>query len=324
MNIRKLQHLLAVVENRSFRKAAEAVHLSQPALSRSLKSLEEELGIPLLDRAYGRLEPTPYRQPIVDHIRRIAAEDRALKESVRRIKGLEEGEIRVGFGPFAAATALCPVIRDVVARYPRLRVRIEIANSGLLLELLKKDRLDIVVGDSRYLLDPEGVTIVRLSQQTIAIVVNRDHELARRKGRLTLAELKGRSTGAPTLPDEMMQIFRAHGLDDFPTVTCDDMRVLVELAETTPMIALLPELVIDELKGNHRLAVLSVAAPFSRQTCPCVMYASNRTLGLAGSLLTELVRQWFGAAGADAPAETSGRRGESPGRQAKPSRRSAQ
>ena len=61
----------------------------------------------------------------------------------------------------------------------------------------------------------------------------------------------------------MMQIFRAHDLDDFPTVTCDDMRVLVELAETTQMIALLPQLVIDELKGNHRLAVLSVAAPFS-------------------------------------------------------------
>lgn len=294
MNLRKFSHFLAVVENGSFRKASEAVHLSQPALSRSLKSLEDELGIPLLDRAYGRIVPTAYSQPIVDHIRRMTAEDRALKDSVRRIKGLEEGEIRIGFGPFAAATALPSVMREMVSRYPKLRLSVEIANSGLLLELLKQDRLDLVVGDSRYSVDLGEVSVIQMSKQQIAVVASRSHELARRAGQLTLADLKDRSTGAPTLPPDLLQSFKGHGLVDFPTLTCDDMRVLAELAENTQLIALVPQLVVDELAGRNTLAVLRVSTPFDRYAYPCIMHTRGRTLGPAATLAIELVSEWFG------------------------------
>ncbi len=294
MNLRKFAHFLAVVENRSFRKASEAVHLSQPALSRSLKSLEDELGIQLFDRAYGRLVPTAYSQPVIDHIRRMTAEDRALKDSVRRIKSLEEGEIRIGFGPFAAATVLPSVMRDMVSRYPKLRLRIEIANSGLLLELLHQDRLDLVVGDSRYSTDLGGVNVIQMSKQEIAIVTSRNHELARRAGRLTLADMHGRSTGAPTLPPELVRSFRDHGLVDFPTLTCDDMRVLAELAENTQLIALVPQLVVDELAARNTLAVLRVSTPFDRYAYPCIMHTLGRTLGPAATLAVDLVSAWFG------------------------------
>lgn len=299
MNLRKFSHFLAVVESRSFRKASEAVHLSQPALSRSLKSLEDELGIPLLDRAYGRIVPTAYSQPIVDHIRRMTAEARALEESVRRIKGLEEGEIGIGFGPFAAATALAPVMRDLVARYPKLRVRIEVANSGLLLELLRQDRLDLVVGDSRYLIDPENVTAIKLPKQLIAVVAGRGNELVRRSGKLTWADLKGRSTGAPTLPSELLRLIKDQGLPDFPTVTCDDMRVLLELAENTELIALVPQLVVDERAGQSALVALRMPMPFDRYAYPCIMHTRGRTLGPAATLLTQLVSERFGAARAN-------------------------
>ena len=294
MNLRKFAHFLAVVENRSFRKASEVVHLSQPALSRSLKSLEDELGIQLLDRAYGHLVPTAYSQPIIDHMRRLTAEDRALKDSVRRIKGLEEGEIRIGFGPFAAATALPSVMRDMVSRYPRLRLRIEIANSGLLLELLKQDRLDLVVGDSRYSADLSEVSVIQLSKQKIAFVACRNHELALRGGRLALSDLKDRSTGAPTLPPELLRSFKGHGLVDFPTLTCDDMRVLGDLAENTQLIAMVPQLVVDELAGRISLAVLHVSTPFDRYAYPCMMHTRGRTLGPAATLAIELVSAWFG------------------------------
>lgn len=293
MNLRKLSHFLAVVESGSFRKAAEAVHLSQPALSRSLKSLEEELGIPLFDRSYGRIVPTISSQPIVDHIRRMTAEDRALKDSVRRIKGLEEGEIRIGFGPFAAATAMTSVMRDLISRYPKLRVNIEIANAGQLLELLKQERLDLIVGDSRYSADLSEVAVIELSKQEIAVVANSQHVLAQHPGPLTLADLQGRATGAPMLPPELLQSFKGHGLVDFPTLTCDDMRVLVELAENTQLIALVPQLVVDALAGRNTLTVLNVSTPFDRYAYPCIMHTRGRTLGPAATLVSELVRQWF-------------------------------
>ncbi|MEG0150184.1 MAG: LysR family transcriptional regulator [Comamonas sp.] len=295
MNLRKLSHFLAVVESGSFRKAAEAVHLSQPALSRSLKSLEEELGIPLFDRSYGRIVPTISSQPIVEHIRRMTAEDRALKDSVRRIKGLEEGEIRIGFGPFAAATAMTSVMRDLVTRYPKLRVNIEIANAGLLLELLKQERLDLIVGDSRYSADLSEVSVIELAKQEIAVVANPQHALMRHAGPLTLADLQDYATGAPTLPPELLQSFKGHGLVDFPTLTCDDMRVLAELAENTQLIALVPQLVVDALAGRNTLTVLNVSTPFDRYAYPCIMHVRGRTLGPAATLVSDLVQQWFSA-----------------------------
>lgn len=298
MNLRKFAHFLAVVENRSFRKASEAVHLSQPALSRSLQSLEEELGIALLDRTYGRIVPTSFSKPIVDHIRRMMAEARALQESVRRIKGLEEGEIGIGFGPFAAATVLGPVMRELVSHYPKLRVRIEVANSGLLLELLRQDRLDLVVGDSRNLTEPENVAIIKFPKQLIAMVASRDNELAKRRGRLSLANLKGCSTGAPTLPGELLHRIRGQGLPEFPSVTCDDMRVLLDLAENTQLVALVPQLVVEDLDDRDALVALHMPMPFDRYAYTSIMHTRGRTLGPATTLLIQLVSERLGGIGA--------------------------
>lgn len=293
MNLRKLKHLLAVIEHGSVRAASEQVHLSQPALSRSLSSLEHELGIALLDRTYGQIVQAAYAKPVIDHLRRICAEDRALRETIRRIKGLDEGEVRVGFGPFAAATALRPVMQEVMSSYPNLSFTLEIANTGLLLELLRQDRLDIVIGDSRYLDQPEGISIIALKHQTIAIAVQPEHELTASPPPLTLADLQTHTTGSPTLPDELAKQLRKHGLADFPTVTCDDMRVLVDLAERTELVVILPQLVVKERVRRGSLTTLELAMPFRPHTNPCIMHISGRMLGPASRLLIDLVSHWF-------------------------------
>jgi DNA-binding transcriptional LysR family regulator len=292
MNLRKLSHFLAVVETRSLRAAAESVHLSQPALSRSLKSLEDELGIPLLDRAYGRITPTAYSTPVLEHIRKLASEGRALREAVRRLKGLEEGEIRVGFGPFAAAVALRQVGADLVSRYPKLALHIELTNSPLLIELLQQDRLDLVVCDSRYLVEGEDdMTVIPLGKQKVAFVAGRQNPLHARKGRYRLEDLKGHPIGAPTLPAELLAAFREHGFEDVPNVACDEIRVLVELAASTPLVIMVPQLVVDRLGQDHDVAALPVSIPFDPYAYPCIIHARGRTLGPATSLLIKLVQE---------------------------------
>lgn len=290
MNLRKLSHLLALIENRNLRAAAESVHLSQPALSRSVKSLEDELGITLLDRAYGKIVPTAFSAPIVEHIRRLASEERALREAVRRVKGLEEGEIRIGFGPFAAATALRTVASDLVSRYPKLSLRIELANSPLLIELLEQDRLDLVVCDSRYLVEGD-VTVIRLPKQPVAFAAARRNPLHRQRNGLGLEDLRGHPIGAPTLPAELLVAFREHGFDDFPNVACDEMRVLLELAANTSLVVMVPKMVVDSLGKDQEVAALPVTIPFDPYAYPCIMHTRGRTLGPAANLLIELVQE---------------------------------
>lgn len=290
MNLRKLQHFLAVVDNRNMRLAADAVHLSQPALSRSIKSLEDDLGITLFDRAYGKILPTTYSDAVVDHIRRLASEARALRDSVRRIQGLEEGEIRVGFGPFAAAAALRPVASELLVRYPSLALKLELANSPLLIELLKKERLDVVVCDARYLQDEGALDIIQLPRQPIAFAAGRGNPLHQRTG-LRLADLRGHPIGSPTLPPDLQTAFRSHGLEGLPSVSCDEMRVLIELAAHTPLVAMVPQLVVEQALSGHDIAPLAVQVPFDPYAYPSILHARGRKLGPATTLLIRLVQQ---------------------------------
>lgn len=291
MNLRKLNHLLAVLETRNLRAAAEAVHLSQPALSRSLQSLEDEVGIPLLDRAYGKVTPASYSEPVVDHIRRLVSEARALKESVRRIKGLEKGEIRVGFGPFAAATVLPPVASELIKRHPKLSLRLELANSPLLIELLLQGRLDLVVCDSRYVREEDALSIIRLPKQRMAFVVGRHNPLCQRKG-LSLEDLNGHPIGSPTLLPEMTAAFRSRGFTEVPTVACDQIRVLLHLAANTSLVAIVPELLLEsEPAAVESLVALQIKVPFDPFSDPCILHDRGRLLGPAATLLVRLIQE---------------------------------
>ena len=291
MNVRKFEHLLAVLETRSLRAAAEAVHLSQPALSRSLASLEEELGITLLDREYGTVRATAYSEPVLNHIKRIAEETRALKDSVRRLKGLEEGEIRVGFGSFAAAIAVRAVGSELIRRYPKLALRVELAHSTLLLELLQDGRLDVVICDSRYVMQDMEFATIELPKQVSALVTSKNHPLQRR-GKVALDELKGYPIGSPTLPAEHIASFEAHGFTGTPTVTCNEMHVLLELAANTDLIAIVPKLVVDRGALPTDLGALAVKLPFEVFGLPTIL-TRRRDLGPAARLLVDLVRQHF-------------------------------
>ena len=71
MNLQQLEHLLALAETGSFSRASEKVHLTQPALSRSIQMLEQELGMPLIDRIGKRNELTPFGAMVLARARRI-------------------------------------------------------------------------------------------------------------------------------------------------------------------------------------------------------------------------------------------------------------
>ena len=88
MNTRQLRHLLAVIETGSVSAAADRVHLSQPALSRSLRALEDELRAPLFDRLDRRLVPTPFAQAYLARARRIVFEE---AEGARELSLMHSG-----------------------------------------------------------------------------------------------------------------------------------------------------------------------------------------------------------------------------------------
>ena len=290
MQTRKLEHLIALIELRNFRKAADVVHLSQPALSRSLSSLELELDVDLFDRSHGELAPNEFGRAVYDHARRIQFELRELDRTVRRIKGLEEGELRVGLGPMVAAILLPSVLVELVTRYPKLRIILNIASGKTNLKMLKEDRLDVAVFDTRVIESRDDVTIEDLPQHRFGFVVRPEHPLLAIGRNAVLADFKDYPVGAPTLPPPLMSSARQAGLDQLQTVTCDDIATLLRLSAASDLVALvsLPVAASHILAGA--LAELPVELPFDTQSHIGFLHVTARTLGPAATLFLDLIR----------------------------------
>ena len=124
MDFQKLKHLLAVVEHGTFSRAAEAVNLSQPALSRSIQALETELGLPLLDRGTRRLRLTAYGACAVERARRMRHEETELQRELKRMHGGESGSLNIGLSPTPASLLLSPLLAHMTARHPQVRVSV--------------------------------------------------------------------------------------------------------------------------------------------------------------------------------------------------------
>jgi DNA-binding transcriptional LysR family regulator len=103
MELRQLRHLIAVVEHGSFSRAAEAVHLTQPALSRSIQALEASVGAAVVERNRGAIVPTDVGQLLLSHGRRLDTATRDLERDIALAQGLELGELRIGVGPYGGS-----------------------------------------------------------------------------------------------------------------------------------------------------------------------------------------------------------------------------
>ena len=153
MTLVQLRHFLALADARSFRRAAEAAFLTQPALSRSIQALEDELGVPLFDRVGWKTELTPAGRELLGRARSLVDEADSLKETAQRLGEGLSGTLRVGLGSGPGAVLTVPVLSHVARRYPG--VRIEFARGGITLleQALRERRLDALVIDARSL-DP--------------------------------------------------------------------------------------------------------------------------------------------------------------------------
>ena len=111
MNIKHLEHLLALADTGSFSRAAEKLFITQSALSRSIQSLEEELGGRVLDRIGKRNELTPLGQDVVARAHHIVRDAAELRHSARLLQEGGRGAISVGLGSGPAALLLLQVVR---------------------------------------------------------------------------------------------------------------------------------------------------------------------------------------------------------------------
>src|SRR5687768_16262521 len=125
LDTRRLRHLHAAVAEGSLYAAADVLGLSQPALRASIKSLEGDLGVTLLERHRFGVKGTEYAETLLDHFRRVEAELQAAWTRVGRLRQDRGVDLQVGCGPSEATRLLPRVLESLRHTHPHLRVCVE-------------------------------------------------------------------------------------------------------------------------------------------------------------------------------------------------------
>lgn len=267
MNLRQLAHLTALAEQGSFSRAAERLHLTQSALSRSLQTLEDELGARLIDRAGKRSTLTPLGEAVLARARRIALEAAEIQRSAELLRQGEAGIIRVGLGSGPGALLMTPLLTHVAAHYPQVRVAIARGSTELQVAQLRQRELDALVVDARRISYASDLVIEPLTELRGGFVSRAGHPLAQLAS-VSFAQLMAYPVATTPLSDEVARMLVAHygpGADParMAALVCEDVGSLLDAVAETDAVFL--GVIAAARSGIEagRLAELRMAPPLA-------------------------------------------------------------
>jgi len=275
MELRQLRYFVAVAEDGNISRAAKRIFLTQPALSRQIKALEDEIGQCLLKREAHSIQLTPVGEALLREARELIQHAEQVLERVRAAgRGVR---LRIGYAPSLAAGMLSVAVANFTQTHPNARVELFDLSTEEMLTGLENDKLDVAlsVGQQRR---TRGLNWTPLMQAPWQLVVNSNHPLARRS-QVTPAEVAREpllvfcQRDYPEYWDIITGWLRAHRQRPRIAGEYDGLESLMAAVESGLGVALLTSRTAHRVPERVRLKKLS-AAP--EPVCIAVGQRDNR------------------------------------------------
>jgi DNA-binding transcriptional LysR family regulator len=176
MDLRQLRAFAETAHRSSFTRAAEKLHVAQPAVSMAIRKLEEELDLSLLNRQDKRVTLTAEGEVFLRHVERILANLAAAQGEMAELRGLERGEVRIGIPPMMSAYYFPKIIREFCQRYPALKLAVHGEGTARIQSMIARGEIDmgIITGGNI----PEGLASKLVLREEIVACVPAEHPLA--------------------------------------------------------------------------------------------------------------------------------------------------
>lgn len=188
MELRQLRYLVALADEQSFTHAAEREHIAQPALSQQIQKLEQELGLPLVERTTRRVSITDAGTLLVARARRVLTELESAREELDRVRGVQTGHVAVGAMSTMGPVDITLVLARFHERHPRVEVNVRETYSDALAEMLRVDVIDLAFLSVTERVESHGLALEQIIMEELVVVLPPDHPLAGRE-ELHMAEL---------------------------------------------------------------------------------------------------------------------------------------
>ncbi|QLF94340.1 LysR family transcriptional regulator [Pseudomonas sp. ABC1] len=296
MDLKQLRYLLALNEHRSFVRGADAMNITQPAFSRSIQNLEQELGCQLVDRRQKELPPTPEGQVVLQHARLLVQGARNLVNEVTQLKRLDAGELHFGCGPAPLQSLVPDAVAAFSTAHPGILVRLQVDNWERLGRSLIREELEFAVADSRHFSNDPTFNIQPLKRRDGVFFCRAGHPLLSKES-LSTNDLFAYPLATPLLPPATRkQLASLSGLVDFSsTVQCEDQAALVRIVRQTDMLGIAGEEGIREHLQQGLLQALTFRnMPSNLETrgahCAIISRNGYRLAPAAQEMITTLLR----------------------------------
>lgn len=258
MDINQLEVFLGVAQERSFSRAAEALHRTQPAVSQAVRRLEAELGEPLFDRSSRDGTLTAAGRVLYDFAQQMMNLRRHAHTAIRELRDLHRGKLSLGANEYTVM-CLLPLIPIFRARHPHIKIEVKRSlASRIPSEVLGRD---VEIGVVSFKPTDEAIKSVPVSLDELALIVAPDHPLAARET-VSVRELGAEPFIAHNVPspyrERVIKTFEKHRTPLNISMEMPTLEAIKRLVEKRMGVALVPRLAAQTEIERGQLVGLTV------------------------------------------------------------------
>jgi DNA-binding transcriptional LysR family regulator len=287
-----MRHLLSLDAFRHFGRAASALGISQPALTKSLQRLEEEVGAKLFERTRARVVPTALGQEILDRSRHLVAEADELQQWLHARNSQQTGRVAIGLGPAMSESWVTDAIAQFADSNSDVQVTVRLDHWQQLLQWLLDDCLEFYVADTGHAMGDPRFEIHPLPPQKLIWFSRAGHPLADRPCQISRAELLCYPLATPKMPPWAVEWLQA-GLADsqhacdrrhWPAIECESYATLKRVVLASQCVSAALESTLEKEVRDGTIAILDIDAP-ELMTHAGIVRRQDRTLSPAAARL---------------------------------------
>lgn len=291
MRLRQLRQLVAVAEDGSIRAAAQRLSMGQPSLSRSLRAMEDQLQVKLLERGPSGVVLTRFGEILCNYARIIDTNLRYAAEEFDDAHGSRGGRVRMGIGPYEGFTIAHRAIGNLIKRRPDLEVVLIEGDYDVLAARLFGGEIDLILGPAPIEDVTQGVSWETLAYSRPVLVVRDGHPFAR-EDRVDLAMLAAAdwilSVEGTNARARINDIFRRHGLEP-PTgpISAYPSMTALNLVKMMDVVAMLPRKLVEKDREAGRIRAL----PLDSEDFRFPVRLTTRKFGKLSPACTGLIQE---------------------------------
>ncbi|MBP2626281.1 MAG: LysR family transcriptional regulator [Firmicutes bacterium] len=285
MEINQLLYFLEVAKQKSFTGASKSLYVSQPAISKMIRMLEDELGVLLFNRSSHYVELTDYGIVVQGQVQKVVQAIQDIQTELNDITNLQKGDIRIGIPPMVGEMFFSGIIGLFHQQYPNIRMKLFESGSKAIEAGVEDGNLD--VGVAVLPVNESKFEVYEIAKSPIMLIVNNNHPLSNQKN-VKFSDLK----------DEEFVLYRQDfglykpiydaciGAGFEPNIVCETSQweFMVNIVSDHLGIAFLPLKVCEKLSSTN-IKIISVDSP--------PIYWHLGIIWRKGTYLSQASRSWI-------------------------------